>query len=148
MQCPSHLQSSSSPPFPINFLCICSLCQVFISSFFHMISLCTPHQFILRTFLHSNLHSHFIHFLLSAPMIILISLFLKLLVERQRHIIYVIYVKVLFDQSKCLHVGICHGHCQQVWESSVRNVVTGCTLVLCRRFGFVSLVMSPFSLTF
>ena len=34
--------------------------------FFYMTSACTPHQFLLRTFLHSNLYSHFIHFLLSA----------------------------------------------------------------------------------
>ena len=31
-----------------------------------MTSPCIPHQFLLKTFLHSNLHSHFIHFLLSA----------------------------------------------------------------------------------
>ena len=34
--------------------------------FVHMTNTCTPHQFLLNTILHSNLHSHFIHFLLSA----------------------------------------------------------------------------------
>ena len=43
-----------------------ALCQFFISHFIYMTNLCTPHQLFLRTFLHSNLHSHFIHFLLSA----------------------------------------------------------------------------------
>ena len=32
------------------------------ASFFYMTSPCTPHQFLLRTFLHSNFHSHFILF--------------------------------------------------------------------------------------
>ena len=31
--------------------------------FFQMTSPCTSHQFLLRIFLHSKLHSHFIHFL-------------------------------------------------------------------------------------
>ena len=65
MQSPSKFQSSS-PPFPLHFLGICSLCQFFICHFFYMTSPCSAHQFLLRTFLHPNLHSHFIHFLLSA----------------------------------------------------------------------------------
>ena len=78
MQSPSQFRSSS-PPFPLHFLGICSLCQFFICHFLHMTSPCTPHQFILRTFLHSNLHSHFIHFLLSALLIhtILTTLFFR-----------------------------------------------------------------------
>ena len=38
-----------------------------------------------------------------------------------------------------MHVGICHGLCPEVWESSVRNVVAGYRLMLCRDFGLVSL---------
>ena len=39
---------------------------VFLIPFLHMTNSCTPYQFLLRTFLHSNLYSHFIIFLLSA----------------------------------------------------------------------------------
>ena len=67
MQSPSQFRSSS-PPFPLHFLGICSLCQLvfFINHLLYMTSPCTPHQFLLGTFFHSNLHSHFIHFLVSA----------------------------------------------------------------------------------
>ena len=64
MQSPSQFRSSS-PPFPFHFLGICSL-PVFHLPFFYMTSPCAPHQFRLRTFLHSNLHSQFIHVLSSA----------------------------------------------------------------------------------
>ena len=59
----------SSPPFLLHFLGICSICPFFVSHVFYMTSLCTPRQFLLRPFLHSNLHSHLIHFLLSALLI-------------------------------------------------------------------------------
>ena len=49
---------SSSPPFPIYFTDICSLCQFSILHSFYMTSpfLPTPNQFLLKTFLHSNQH--------------------------------------------------------------------------------------------
>ena len=75
MQSPLQFQCSS-PPFPPH-IQASGLCQFIISHLFHMTSPCTSHQFVLRTFLRSNLHSHFIHFLLSAlliPMIILTRL--------------------------------------------------------------------------
>ena len=51
---PSYSRSSSSP-FPLHFLGICSLCQFFISHSFYMSGPFqpTPHQFLLNTFLHS-----------------------------------------------------------------------------------------------
>ena len=76
-QPPSQFRSSSLP-FPLHFLGICSLCQFCICHFFYMTSPCAPHQFLLRTFFPSNIHSYFIHFLLSGlltPMIILARLF-------------------------------------------------------------------------
>ena len=77
MQSPLQFRSSS-PPFPLHFLGICSLCQLFICYIFYMTSQCAPRQFLLRTFLHSNHHCRFFHVLLSAlltPTIILIRLF-------------------------------------------------------------------------
>ena len=62
---PSHSQTSS-PPFSLHFLGICSFCKFFISHFPTCPFQPTPHQFILNTFLHSNLHSQFFHFFLSA----------------------------------------------------------------------------------
>ena len=82
MQSPSPFRSSS-PRFPLNFLGIGSLCQCFICHFSTWPAhACAPHQFLLRNFLHTNLHSHFIHFLLSAlltPTIILTMLFFDFL---------------------------------------------------------------------
>ena len=40
---------------------ICSFWQFFISYSFHISDPFQPHQFLLKTFLHSNLHSQFIH---------------------------------------------------------------------------------------
>ena len=62
MQPPSQLPSSSSP-FNLHVLGLSSLCKFFISHSFHMTGLCqpTPHQFLLKTFLHFNFHSQFIH---------------------------------------------------------------------------------------
>ena len=50
MQSPSQFRGSS-PPFHFHFPGICPLSQFIISHFFHMTSLCTPHQFLFRTFL-------------------------------------------------------------------------------------------------
>ena len=67
--------ASISPPLSRHLLSL----PVFSSAlYFYMTSPCTPNQFLLRTSFHSNLHSHFIHFLLSAlltPKIILTRLF-------------------------------------------------------------------------
>ena len=73
MQSPSQFRSSS-PPFPLHFLGICSLCQFCNWHFFYITSPCTPHRFHLKTFLQSQ----FIYFLLSAlltPTVILTRLF-------------------------------------------------------------------------
>ena len=53
--------------FPIHFLGIHSLCQFSISHSFHMTGPCqlTPRQGLLNTVLQFDLHSHFIHLLLS-----------------------------------------------------------------------------------
>ena len=60
--------------FLLTFLLLCSLSPVsnsyllllfFISPSFHGTFQPTPHQFLLKTFLHSNLHSQFIHFSLT-----------------------------------------------------------------------------------
>ena len=64
-----------SPPLSVHLLS-----ASFYLPFFYMTRSCrpTPHQFLLRTLLHSNLHSHFIIFLLlalSTPTIILTRLF-------------------------------------------------------------------------
>ena len=64
-----NVMSVFSPQFPLHFLDIWSLCQFFISHSFHTTSPCQPscHQFTLKTFLHSNLHSQFTHsFLVSS----------------------------------------------------------------------------------
>ena len=57
MQSPSQFRFFS-PSFPLHILGICSL-PVFHLPFFYMTSPCTPHQFLLRTFLHSNHQSDF-----------------------------------------------------------------------------------------
>ena len=44
----------------LNCLGICALCQFLISHSFHMTNPCTADQFLLSTFFHSKLHSHFI----------------------------------------------------------------------------------------
>ena len=72
---PIAISVFSSPPFPHHYLGICSLCQFFVS---HLFS--SAHQFLLRAFLHSNLHSHFINILSSALLtltIILTRLFFR-----------------------------------------------------------------------
>ena len=49
MQSPSQFLCSS-PPFPLHFTGICSLCQRIIFHLFHMASPSAPHQFRLRIF--------------------------------------------------------------------------------------------------
>ena len=53
----------SSPPFQSTFWAICSLFQFFYTYSFHMSSPFQPtlHHFLLKPFLHSNLHSQSIH---------------------------------------------------------------------------------------
>ena len=71
MQCPSQVRSSSSPPFPFHFQG-----KFFISHFFPHVLL--TNFFLELSFTSTNLHSHFIHFLLPAlwtPMINLTRLF-------------------------------------------------------------------------
>ena len=48
---------------PLHFLSTFSLCQFFTFHYFHMSGpfQSTPHQFLLITFLHSNLHSQVVH---------------------------------------------------------------------------------------
>ena len=52
----------SSPPsqFQVSFLGICSLCQLFMSHFYHMTRPRTPHKCLLSTFLNSIVHSYLI----------------------------------------------------------------------------------------
>ena len=66
--------------FPSNFWAPALFASLSSPNFFHMTNPCTPHQFLLSTFLHSIPYSHLIHFLLSAllaPMIILTRLFFR-----------------------------------------------------------------------
>ena len=66
---PLHIPVSRTFATPLcfslsqHFLGICSLYELFLFHSFHMTSLCqpTPHLYLLKTFLHSNLHPRFIH---------------------------------------------------------------------------------------
>ena len=73
---PSHSRSSL-PSFSFHFLDIRFLCQFFMSNSAHITGTFqhTPHRCFLETFLHSTLHSQFVHSSLFTPIVLLVLLF-------------------------------------------------------------------------